>query len=209
MGSLDDRTDDGLLATAAARLDGAALRAVVLVEGASDQAAVETLAARRGRDLPAEGVVVVAMGGATNITRYLEVFGPHGADVRLSGLCDAQELPVFRRGLERAGLGRVTSREDLEALGFFVCDADLEDELIRALGVEAVEHVVTEAGELRSLRTLQKQAAQQGRGSVAQLRRFIGSRGGRKIRYGQLLVDALDLDRVPAPLDAVLERVQP
>ena len=31
-------------------------RAVVLVEGASDQTAVETLAARRGRDLAAERI---------------------------------------------------------------------------------------------------------------------------------------------------------
>lgn len=40
------------------------LRAAVLVEGASDQAAVEALATRRGRDLAAEDVAVVAMGGA-------------------------------------------------------------------------------------------------------------------------------------------------
>src|SRR6478609_10862233 len=54
---------------AALGLDDA--RAVVLVEGISDQRAVEALAYRAGRDLPAERVVVVAMGGATNIGRYL------------------------------------------------------------------------------------------------------------------------------------------
>jgi len=42
-------------------------RAVVLVEGASDQAAVIALAARRGRTLDSEGVEVVPIGGAKNI----------------------------------------------------------------------------------------------------------------------------------------------
>jgi predicted ATP-dependent endonuclease of OLD family len=37
---------------------------VVLVEGLSDRHAVEALARRRGRDLVAEGVEVVAPGGA-------------------------------------------------------------------------------------------------------------------------------------------------
>ena len=42
------------------------VRAVVLVEGVSDQAALEALARRRGRDLAAEGIEIVSMGGATN-----------------------------------------------------------------------------------------------------------------------------------------------
>jgi len=33
------------------------------------------------------------------------------------------------------------------------------------------------------------------------LHRFIGTRSGRKIRYGHLLAQAVDLDRIPAPLD--------
>jgi predicted ATP-dependent endonuclease of OLD family len=39
-------------------------RAVVLVEGVSDQRALDTRAARRGRDLSAEGVSIVPIGGA-------------------------------------------------------------------------------------------------------------------------------------------------
>src|SRR5258708_21338062 len=65
----------------------AAARAVVLVEGISDQIAVETLAARRGRDLGAECVVVLPIGGAHVITRYLTQFGPAGAGLRLAGMC--------------------------------------------------------------------------------------------------------------------------
>jgi hypothetical protein len=50
-------------ATTAALPRAEAARAVVLVEGVSDQIAVETLAGRRGRDLAAEGVVVLAAAG--------------------------------------------------------------------------------------------------------------------------------------------------
>ena len=181
--------------------------AVVLVEGSSDQVALETLAERRGRNLGAEGVSVVPIGGAQAIGRFLNRFGPQGSDVRLAGLCDAAEEGDFRRGLERAGLGSHLSRVHMERLGFYVCDADLEDELIRALGAASVERVVAAQGELGSFRTLQKQPAWQGRTTEAQLRRFMGSGARRKIRYARLLVEALDLTQVPRPLDLVLAHV--
>jgi hypothetical protein len=177
---------------------------VALVEGSSDQVALEALAERRGRDLAAEGIAVVPMGGARNIRRFLELFGPRGVDVRLAGLCDAAEEGDFRRGLERAGIGSNLGRADMEALGFYVCVADLEDELIRCLGAACVEQVVDAQGELGSFRTFQQQPAWQGRGSQAQLRRFIGTHSGRKVRYARLLVDALELTSVPRPLDRVL-----
>ena len=182
-------------------------RAVVLVEGTSDRVALEALAARRGRSLDAERVAVVPMGGAQAIGRFLSVFGPEGLDVTLAGLCDAAEEGEFRRGLERAGFGSDLTRVEMEALGFYVCVADLEDELIRALGADAVERVVDAQGDLGSFRTLQKQPAWQGRPREEQLRRFMGSGGSRKIRYARLLVDALDLTRVPRPLDGVLAHV--
>jgi hypothetical protein len=181
-------------------------RAVVLVEGASDQHALRTLAAGRGRDLDAEGVAVLAMGGATNVARYLERYGPHGRDVRLAGLCDAAEERYFRRGLERAGLGPVRDRAELAARGFWVCDADLESELIRALGVSAVERIVQDAGELPAFRILQHQPAHRGRPVHEQLWRFIGTRSGRKLRYAGLLVAALRDEQVPLALIRVLER---
>src|SRR5262245_29071156 len=182
-------------------------RAVVLVEGVSDGRALEALAERRGRRLDAEGVAVVPMGGAQAIGRFLRRFGPQGLDVRLAGLCDAGEERDFRRSLELAGLGTGLTRAGMEQLGFYVCDADLEDELIRALGASAVLAIVEAEGELGPFRTLQKQSAWDGRPVEQQLRRFMGSGGSRKIRYARLLVDALDLARVPRPLDAVLARV--
>jgi len=182
-------------------------RAVVLVEGVSDQRALEALAERRGRNLDAEGVSVVPIGGAQAIGRFLNRYGPDGLDVRLAGLCDAAEQGDFQRGLERAGFGTDLTRADLERLGFYVCVADLEAELIRALGTARVEEVVHEQRELGSFRTLQKQPEWRGRPIEEQLRRFMGSGGSRKIRYARLLVESLDLTQVPRPLDLVLAHV--
>jgi hypothetical protein len=182
-------------------------RAVILVEGMSDQAALEALAERRGRALGAEGISIVRMAGATNVGRFVDLLGPRGLDVRLAGLCDAAEEGYFRRALERAGLGSGISRADMEALGFYVCTADLEDELIRALGTSSVEQIIAAQGELRSFRIFQKQPAQQGQSPERQLHRFMGTRSGRKSHYARLLTDALDLSRVPRPLDRVLAEV--
>jgi hypothetical protein len=182
-------------------------RAVVLVEGVSDQVAVEALAERRGRNLEDEGISVVPIGGAQAIGRFLDHFGPRGLDVGLAGLCDAAEESEFRRGLEQAGLGSNLTRFDMERLGFYVCVEDLEDELIRALGAAAVEEVVEAHGDLGPFRTLQKQPAWLGRPREDQLRRFMGSGGRRKIRYARYLVEALEPGSVPRPLDLLLTHV--
>jgi hypothetical protein len=182
------------------------VRAVVLVEGVSDRLAMEALARRRGRDLELEGVSVMPMGGAQAIGRFLSHYGPLGLDVPLAGLCDAREERDFRRALERAGLGADLTREAMEELGFYVCVEDLEEELIRALGAAAVERVFEAHGDLGSFRTFQKQPAWRGRPAEAQARRFLGSSAG-KAKYAPLFVEALDLDRVPRPLDRVLAHV--
>ncbi|MEU6588507.1 TOPRIM nucleotidyl transferase/hydrolase domain-containing protein [Streptomyces sp. NPDC046881] len=170
------------------------VRTVVLLEGPSDAAAVGALAARRGRDLAAEGVCVLSMGGAMNVGRFARLLGPSGLDLRLTGLCDERERGYYARGWERAGAVRH---------GFFVCAADLEDELIRALGVTRVAELVRAEGDERALDTFLRQPAQQGRSPQQQLRRFLGTKKGRKIHYGRVLVEALDPARVPAPLDGL------
>ncbi|MEV1006740.1 TOPRIM nucleotidyl transferase/hydrolase domain-containing protein [Streptomyces sp. NPDC049881] len=174
------------------------VRTVVLLEGPSDVAAVGALAARRGRDLAAEGVCVLAMGGAMSVARYARLLGPPGLGLRLTGLCDEAERPFYARGFERAD----AAREE-----FFVCAADLEDELIRALGVARVEELVTAEGDLRALRTFARQPAQRDHTAHQRMRRFLGTKKGRKIHYGRVLVEALAPDRVPAPLDGLLARL--
>ena len=182
-------------------------RAVVLVEGLSDKHALEALARRRGRRLDDEGVAIVPIGGSKSIGRYLTEYGPQGRGLRLAGLCDAAEERDFQRGLERAGVGSDLDRAGMEELGFHVCVADLEDELIRALGAAAVERVVDAQGELDSFRIFQRQPQWQGRATEDQLRRFLGTHSGRKIQSAPLLVDALELTQVPRPLDGVLAHV--
>jgi hypothetical protein len=183
------------------------VRTVVLVEGASDRAALETLAARRARDLDAERVCVVPLGGAMNISRVLDLLGPRGLDVRLAGLCDAGEERYFQRALQRAGMGGNLNRARMEALGFYVCVDDLEDELIRCLGAAFVKRVIDAEGDLPALHTFQRQPAQRGRTVEQQLRRFLGTISGRKIQYARSIVDDLDLAQVPRPLDHLLEYI--
>lgn len=177
---------------------------VVLVEGRSDRAALEALARRRGTVTGPGGTCVLAMGGATSIGHFLDLLGPRGLNVGLGGLCDSGQEDCVRRALERAGLGLIRTRTDLEVRGFYVCTADLEDELIRAVGAAAVEQVIAAQGELRAWRTFTSQPAQRNRTIYQQLHRFMGTRSGRKSQYARLLAEAVDLARVPRPLDSVL-----
>lgn len=176
---------------------------VVLVEGDSDAAAVATIGARVGT-MDARGFHVVAAHGVTNYRHLLTRLRADRPGLRVVGLYDDPEERVVRRALERSGVGRPVDRRAVERLGFFACVADLEDEFIRAIGVERVEQVVDEQGELEAFRILQRQPAQRGRPVVAQLRRFMGTKSARKIRYGRLLAAAVELDRCPMPLRRVL-----
>ena len=92
----------------------------------------------------------------------------------------------------------------------FVCDPDLEAELIRAVGVDRALGVLDRHGDLRSFRTLQKQEAWRGRPVADQLHRFLGAGARRKLRDARLLADAAaDVDRVPRPLTDVLAASMP
>ena len=172
---------------------------VILVEGVSDAVAVETLAKQTGRDFERERVCVIPMGGVTNVAKFLSVLGPAGLDLRLAGLCDVDREWHLRRALERAGVADAA---------FFVCDADLEDELIRALGVDRLQEILDAEGDLSGFRTFQNQPAQRLRPLDRQLRRFLGTTSGRKERYARILVEALDVSRVPRPLGGLLTLVR-
>jgi hypothetical protein len=181
-----------------------AVSGVVLVEGNSDRVAVETLARRHGRDLAKEGIEVVAMHGITNTRTFALRYGPRGLGVRLAGLYDEADEAKLLNGLAAGGLIEALKPADLPGLGFFKCSADLEDELIRALGADAVEAVIDAEGETASLRLLAQMPAQRDWTREALLHRFIGVRSGRKARYAGLLVEALKHDRAPEPLAGLL-----
>lgn len=179
---------------------------VVLVEGESDRAAVETIAKRLDRDM--HGVEVVAMGGSSPFPTYLnDLVVDRGFSGRLSGLCDLAETNDLLRGLESAGFGADLSPEDAEALGFFLCDEDLEDEMIRSIGTDPILEIFEREGELRGFHKFQNQPAWRGRALEDQIHRFLGIRSGRKVRYGSLLAKAVPLDRIPEPLAGVLDHM--
>lgn len=178
---------------------------VVLVEGLSDEIAVEVLAERQGTDLRAEGTFVVPTGGFTNFGRFLTMFGHLGRDVRLLGLYDSPVADRVRRSLTRAGI--VRANEPLGEVGFHACVTDLEDEMIRSLGPHRAEDIVAAEGELQSLRRLQEMPFHRDRSLTDQLHRFIGSRAGRKYRYARALASALDLGGLPTPLNRLFEQL--
>jgi hypothetical protein len=180
---------------------------IVLVEGDSDVAAVETLAARFYTS-PSADLQVLSAHGVTNYRRLLIRLRVDHRHRRVVGLYDEPEEQVVRRALTLSSIGRPTNRADIEQLGFFACVADLEDEFIRALGVEHVEHVIDAQGELPAFRILQQQPAQRGQPVAQQLRRFLGSKSMRKIRYGHLLAATINLDECPEPIRRVVESVK-
>lgn len=181
---------------------------VVIVEGISDQIAVETAATGRGRDLAAERTVVVPIGGAHAIGRFLATLGPPTDRIRLAGLCDSGEAELFRRALTTSGVGTVRTLADLPAVGFHICVDDLEDELIRSVGPAGVEELFETNGDLGPFRSMRNQPAWRGREPPAQMRRFLGSGARRKLRYARLLVEAaIARDALPPPLDGLLEFV--
>jgi len=179
-------------------------RVVILVEGESDRAALETLARRQCRDLGRERVVVQAMGGVTNIGHFLAALAPAADGIGIRGIYDLPQERYVRWALEQAGFGARLDRRGLELLGFHACIDDLEDELIRALGVGGVVDVIRAAGELESFRRMQHQPAQRSRTDEQQIRRFLAGRSGNKAVYARRFVEALDLAAVPQPLVRVL-----
>jgi hypothetical protein len=192
------------IAEALATVEARAASAAVLVEGWSDEAAVEALARRCADPSSRAHVVVLPIGGVTNLARFAGALRATHPAIRLAGLYDASEERLALRALTRAGVIAAASRAQAEAAGFFACESDLEDELIRALGPEAVQNIVAREDELASFRRFQAQPEHRGRALHPQLKRFLGTRAGRKIRYGTLLVEALESERVPVALRRLL-----
>ena len=179
-------------------------RVVVLLEGRSDVAAVR--AVLRARGTPAEGAVeLVDMGGVTNVRRHL--VGLVGdARLRVLGLADVAEAPYLARALAAVGQP-VRSLEDMAALGFHVCDRDLEDELVRTLGAARVQEVLAGLGLLERFLAFQRQLAWHQRPVEHQLRRFAGTTSGRKVLVAEALASALTTTQVPPPLAALVDQV--
>lgn len=187
---------------------GPGIRVAVLVEGESDRLAVETLAIRLGQDLSADGVEIVVMNGVTNTRTIAGELLRAAPAITLAGLYDAPEADKVRGGLVGAGVVTEVEISGLRDAGFFACTVDLEDELIRAVGLDGVEAVIDSEGETHSLRLLAGMPAQQGWSRDAVIRRFLTSQAGRKARYARRLSEEVDLDHAPSPIVDLLAHVR-
>ncbi|WP_286277722.1 TOPRIM nucleotidyl transferase/hydrolase domain-containing protein [Naasia aerilata] len=167
-------------------------RVAVLVEGVSDAEVVRVCAARLGIELGALGVELLPCEGANGMARKVREMQPRPG--RLLALCDAHEAPAVRRSLAAAGA----------PVEPYVCSADLEDELLRALGEVAALEVLAGTGDLRAFRILQGQPQHRARSFEQQLHRFLGAGAGRKARIGAALAAALDPAATPPPIAALL-----
>jgi hypothetical protein len=168
----------------------------ILVEGESDKAAVETLAPRYGVELGSEEVEVVVMGGAGNAGRFIAERSAAGR--RVGGLYDEAEERFVANALNRQ------EGEDLTRQGFFACRRDLEEELIRALGVPAVTDLLDGRADLKTFRNFQDQPAHRDGEAAEQLRRFIGANGARKRTYAAAMAETVPFEAVPEPLEGLL-----
>ena len=178
---------------------------MILVEGESDKAAL--LAASRVLDFDMSGTSILVMNGATNVVKLLDE--TVSRDIPVAGLYDVGEKAHVVRALSEAGLTKGRDPASLERFGFFSCDRDLEDELIRALGANRVLTVIeTQGDDLRRFRTMQQMPQWRGRRTEDQLRRWFGSGSRRKVRYATLLVTAMAADEVPRPMRLVLNHAQ-
>ena len=195
--------DDADAAASVARSLAPSISTVVLVEGRSDAAALDVLATRSGRNLDAERIAVIPIGGATAVRRFLEPFGPTGLDLRIAGLVDAGEWRFFRQAIQDDKHPELTP-DELEQLGFFICDPDLEHELVRAIGTDRVLEVIADEGHAKAQAMFRNQPAQRERPLDQQLYRFMSTMSGRKSRYASALATAVELERMPRPIQNLL-----
>lgn len=182
------------------------IRTLVLVEGESDAAAVRALADHIGCDPELERVEIRPAGGVRNFPRVLADFVRAHPGAGVCGMYDLADERYVRRAL--AGVAIPVADGPLEPFGFFACAADLEDELIRAVGVEGVQRVLEADAELPSFRRFQAMPQHRRSPVHRQLHRFLGTRAARKIRAARRLVEVLDLSRLPLPLARLAARLR-
>jgi hypothetical protein len=181
-------------------------RAVVLLEGRSDIAAVRAAAAAAEVDL--SDVRLVDLGGITNVRRRLsDLACEPDAAVPVLGMCDVGEARFLIAALEATGHW-LRDASDLPSAGFFVCVEDLEDELLRALGPRRVMGVLDRMGLREKLDALAQQPAWRARPLHDQLHRFAGVASGRKELLAGELTAELAADELPEPLQLLLQRLR-
>lgn len=181
-------------------------RVWVLLEGASDVAAVRVVAERAGLDLTELGVHLVDMRGATNIRRHVLAATEADPSPRVLGMCDAPEASFFIRALRRVGCD-VQALDALPTWGFQVCERDLEDELMRDLGESGTRKVLADLGLTQRFAMLTQQPAWVSEIFHEQVHRFAGAASGRKELMAAAMAASLDVDALPPPLAGLLDAI--
>jgi ABC-type lipoprotein export system ATPase subunit len=178
-------------------------RRVIFVEGITDYQAVRVVATTLGYDLDAMGVAVVALDGAASLTTFLQIMGPQGLDLSIGGICDADYENEWCEYLTAAGLPAGT-RQDLNRLGFFVSDRDLEDELVTALGTTAAQMVFANDDASARFQRYANQPAHRDKTLHEQIRGFAQTR---KAYWTPRLAAAVTAANVPSSVKEALDRV--
>ena len=178
----------------------------MLLEGASDVAALQAASERASLGLGDAGVRLIDMGGATNVRRHLVDAARAPTKPRVLGMCDIKEGSFFVRALRELDCD-VSSVDELPRWGFQLCDRDLEDELLRALGSDGVRQVFDGLGLSGRFATFTRQPAWAARDFHEQARRFAGVASGRKEVMAAALAAALDPEALPSPLRQLLDDV--
>lgn len=182
--------------------EGFFAKRIMFVEGPSDRLAILSLAKKNNLSLDSLGVSVIALNGAGILAWFLKLFGPAGFQLPVCGICDLDHASQWSKVLENSGLGKNLSRSDMEKIGFFVCDRDMEDELVRALGDAVVLQAIDENGDIKDWNLFCQQSNNKVLAQPAQIRAFLAAK--RKVLYAPILVSKLSTT-VPRPLKEVLD----
>ncbi|MCH8613220.1 hypothetical protein [Arsenicicoccus dermatophilus] len=177
---------------------------VALLEGVSDVAAVRAALTTAGVDLTK--VELVDLQGVTNVGRVLAEIRQLRPEAEVVGMCDAGEVRHVMTALAADGCP-ATDASDLPAYGFFVCEPDLEDELLRALGTPRAVEAIRRSPLGGKLQALQVQPAWRDLELDEQLRRFTRTPAARKERVAGVLAEALTREELPEPIAMLVDRI--
>ena len=128
-----------------------------------------------------------------------------GFGLDVCGICDSDKESDWATVLLNAGMIAKADRPSMHGAGFFVCDRDLEDELVRAYGAANVVALIQEEGEGAAFVRFTGQPVHKAKSLDEQLMAFIQK--GRKVRYAPLIVERLELSKIPPSLEQVTSYV--
>lgn len=111
------------------KLEPLTSRHIVAVEGISDRIILEKAAEVTGRNLDRLGVSVIETDGAGDMGAVEKLFGTNGFNIPISMLIDEDAVGATAKHLD-------VPRDELNQHSVWICQRDLEDEYVAALGAD-------------------------------------------------------------------------